>query len=279
MSRGEIPLYCEDEDRGPTVRLLFITLETLRGRGVRVAEAVAPRPTGSKEDVKVRVRHARRDRVRGVSVRDRDFLERGLVADFRGKALPTSPARGSAEAWPLSRYSIESYLLDPAFLARFDPRRDEPAWRALVEELAEARQWTDLVRATLVDLRYRIGNAERSKTDGLFPGREAALSRLHELFEETRAAVGACFAGDALQAKFEALEQDFAADGPLFTRVDGKRLLSDLDDRLVREGARRAGGLSGSLLQHAERHGGPEALVADLEPLLSGLAGVPSAAW
>ncbi len=74
MTLADIQLYCEDEERRPTVRLLFVALQTLRGRGVQVAGLLAPRPTGSKEDVKVRVRHARRDRARAVSLRDRDFL-------------------------------------------------------------------------------------------------------------------------------------------------------------------------------------------------------------
>ena len=45
-------------------------------------------------------------------------------------------------------------------------------------------------------------------------------------------------------------------------------LLEDLDVALVRQGARRARGLKEALLTHAERRGGPTALVDELRPLL-----------
>lgn len=115
----EIRLYCEDEERRPTVRLLFLALDALKG-DVHIAGAIDPRSTGNKEDVKARVRHARRDRIRAFGVRDRDFLERSLVDEMRQNALHVGPR---VEPWPLSRHAIESYLLDPPFLARVLPSR------------------------------------------------------------------------------------------------------------------------------------------------------------
>jgi hypothetical protein len=271
----EICLYCEDEERRPTVRLLFLALEGLKG-DIPLAEAIGPRPTGSKEDVKVRVRHARRDKVRAFSVRDRDFLDRSRVDEMRWKALRADWR--TAEPWPLSRHAIESYLLDPRFLAQALPSRTEAQWRTLLDEMAEARKWTDLLRAALVDLRWRISRVEWAGTDSLLASRDEALTELSLRFAQTRAAIEAALREPDARAKFESLEKDFAADGPLVHRVDGKRLLKALDERLVQEGSRRAEGLLGFLLTHAERHGCPQALLDDLRPLLVEVGAV-HASW
>jgi hypothetical protein len=266
MSRlDEITLYCEDEDGRPTGRLLFVALQELAPE-IPIARLIAPSPTGSKEDVKVRVRHARRDGVRAFGLRDRDFLERRVVDDFRGKAFRAD--RGTAEAWPLGRYCIESYLLDPAFLAGALAYRTEAEWGALVTELSAARYWLDLVRATLTDVRWRWTQIERkSPAVGLSTREEAItvlLARHREMVEKVRDMCSA----DVARAKFESLETDFAEDGPLAHRVDGKRMLHDLEERLVSEGRSAARGLTGMLLLRAERNACPRALLEELRPLL-----------
>lgn len=271
----EIRLYCEDEERRPTVRLLFLALDALK-REVRIAGAIDPRPTGSKEDVKVRVRHARRDRLRAFSVRDRDFLERSLVDDMRRKALHVD--WNTAEPWPLSRHAIESYLLDPPFLTQALPSRTEAQWKTLLDHMAEARRWTDLLRATLVDLRWRVSRVEWTGTDAHLTSKDEALAELSSRFAKTKADIETALREPDARTKLESLEKDFAADGPLVHRVDGKRLLKALDEHLVQEGTRRAGGLLEALLTHAERHGCPQVLLDDLRPLLIEVDAI-HAAW
>jgi hypothetical protein len=266
--RSDIRLYCEDEDGGPSARILLSALAALAPE-MRIARSIEPLPTGSKEDVKVRVRHARRDRTRAFGVRDRDFLERPLIDELRSQALHTDWKR--AEAWPLSRYSIESYLLDPLFLAEALPHRDEAAWRAVLDEMAEARRWLDLTRAALVDVKWRLSKIKWSSAELHVASRDEALAEICSRLGENRASADEAMQEQKAMAKFEALERDFAADGPLFLRVDGKKLLGALDDRLVHEGTRRARGLLGALLTHAERRACPRALLEDLKPLLVGV--------
>ncbi len=199
----EIRLYCEDEERRPTVRLLFLALDALK-----------------------------------------------------------------REPWPLSRHAIESYLLDPPFLTQALPSRTEVQWKALLDHMAEARRWTDLLRATLVDLRWRVSRVEWTGTDAHLTSKDEALAELSSRFAKTKADIETALREPDARTKLESLEKDFAADGPLVHRVDGKRLLKALDEHLVREGTRRAGGLLEALLTHAERHGCPQVLLDDLRPLL-----------
>src|SRR5262249_41791761 len=150
-------------------------------------------------------------------------LERTHVDDWRKKALH-GDAR-SAEAWPLSRHSIESYLLDPPFLAQALPVRDEAGWRTTLEEMAEARRWTDLLRATLVDLRWRVSRIDWPSTESTFATREETLDHLASLVARSRAAGEAAHEASVALDKFASLERDFTTDGPLVHRVDGKKLL------------------------------------------------------
>jgi len=263
----EILLFCEDEANRPTVRLLLIAVQELR-REVQIAASVEPRPVGGKSDVKVRVRHAREDRKRAFGVRDRDFLERKLLDEQRRRALLIDSK--FADAWPLRRHCVESYLIEPAFLASV-LGRTEAEWQGMLDELATARRWPDLVRAALTDVRWQMSRLD-------WPHASASVSTRDEAFAEisTQCAEMARVAGEALdtgrvRAKLEALELDFTADGPLSLRVDGRGLLKALGARLKQEGREPKAGLLDALLSHAERHGYPRPLLEEVRELLLGI--------
>jgi hypothetical protein len=264
----EVLLFCEDEARRPTVRLLEVAVQALR-REVRMAATVEPRPAGGKSDVKIRVRHARQDKRRAFGVRDRDFLERKLLDDQRRRAL--SKDAKAAEAWPLGRYCVESYLIDPAFLARVVPGRTEAEWHDLLEDLARARRWADLVRAALTDARWQMSRLDWPHVSASVSTRDEAFAEISIQCAEMARVAGGALNEPRVRERFKLLELDFAADGPLALRVDGKELLKALGARLKGEGQEPKGGLLDALLSHAERHECPRPLLDEVRQLLLGI--------
>lgn len=263
----DIALFCEDLPNRPTARLLVIAVQSLRHE-LQIAGGVEPLPIGGKSDVKVRVRHAREDRRKAFGVRDRDFLERPLLDKQRSRALLLEP--GSAEAWPLRRHCIESYLLDPAYLVSvLGSTEDE--WRTMVKELAEERVWTDLVRAALTDARWQISRLDWPHAGASVLTRQDALAEISAQCAEMAGVAGDALNEKRVQDKLDALALDFAADGPLTLRVDGKELLKALGARLRGEGREPKGGLLETLLSHAERHGCPQPLLDEVRELLQGI--------
>jgi hypothetical protein len=263
----EILLFCEDEENGPTVRVLEVAVQALR-REVSLAASIAPRPVGGKSDVKVRMRHTRQVGGCAFGVRDRDFLERNLLDKQRRRALSTDAK--SAEAWPLCRHCIESYLIEPAFLASVVPGRTEAEWHDVLEELAAARRWADLVRAALTDARWQMSRLDWPHARAV-SSREEALAEIAIQCAEMAKVAGEALSEKCVCAKLEALDADFAADGPLALRVDGKELLRALGARLKEEGQEPKAGLLGALLSHAERNACPGPLVNEVRELLLGI--------
>ena len=113
-----------------------------------------------------------------------------------------------------------------------------PTVRLLFLQMAAARRWTDLLRATLVDLRWRVSRAEWTSTDAHLTSRDEALAELSSRFAETKAAIETALQEPDARTKFESLEKDFAADGPLVHRVDSKgcsRRLTSTSSRMERD--------------------------------------------
>ncbi|EYF02545.1 hypothetical protein [Chondromyces apiculatus] len=272
----DISLFCEDEPNGPTIRLLAIAVQSLR-REVRIATLVEPLPAGGKSDVKVRVRHARVDQKhvragqrRAFGIRDRDFLSRKLLDVQRERALLTDAK--AAEAWPLSRHCIESYLLEPSFLVSVLGQA-EAEWNEMLEGLAAERRWLDLGRAVLNDARWRASNSRWPKLSKLISTRGEAVAAISAQCAEMLKDATEALDEKAAFKKFDELDQDFTVDGPLATRVDGKELLNAVGARLREEGREPKGGLGPALLAHADRDGCPALLVGEVRELLLGIQG------
>ena len=268
MSRfDDILLFCEDKAQGTTVRLLEFAVQALR-RDLPLASSVEPRAVGSKSNVKVRFHFARHDGLRAFAVRDRDFLERSLLDKHRKSAI--APGL-NPEAWPLRRHCIESYLIEPAFLAALVPGRTIAEWEALLEELAQARRWLDLTRAALIAARFQMTRLEWPSADLLVSTRDQAVTEIARQCEKMSDVAQSALNESTVCAKLEALEKDFADDGPLAHRVDGRKLLTALGARLSSEGLEPKGGLGPALMGHAERNGCPRPLLDEVRAVLEGI--------
>ena len=153
----EVLLLCEDMGGRPSVRLLEVARQRLVAE-LPIAASVDIKPVGGESNLRPLVHSEREQKRRAFAVRDRDFLERSLVERFRTEHFTEAV---SVYPWPLSRHCIESYLLDAAFLARALPG-PKLGWAEVVEELARARRWTDIAKATVNDLNWRLREARGS---------------------------------------------------------------------------------------------------------------------
>src|SRR5689334_5108220 len=106
MSQDEITLVCEGQQRGRDVRWLNLTLSHL-AQSFEPSGRVRPVPGGSKADLGATVRGLREvlGTQRVYAIRDRDFL--------RAELLTKDLAAG---VYPLERYCIESYVIEPDVL-------------------------------------------------------------------------------------------------------------------------------------------------------------------
>lgn len=254
----DVTVLCEGVANGPDIRLLETARQALR-RSVPLADRIVITPAGSSADLAPSIRAYRRlRRVPFVfAIRDRDFLRREFVEQAREKAFGRAPDAG--RAWPLSRHSIESYLLEPTFVAAAMGIEIE----ADLASFARERRWLDLARATLEDGGYNLRRTRAEPRDEMPTDMAAAVSLVREsLFEWASRAQAALDPANA-EALLDAFDRDFRDDGPEWTRVDGKSLLGRVEERL-RQGPLPGGDLRDQLLRHAERHGPPAPLVDDL---------------
>lgn len=191
------------------------------------------------------------------AIRDRDFLPRDFVAGQRLK--PASP-------FPLTRHCIESYLLDSStFIAVAGVAL--PAYEAARDEVADEREWPDAAQGA-IDQFIRMHRHHPQLDTALVIDRltaitavEASLDAFSDRAHRWRELVDVGGAVDLMS-------EDFHADGPLWGRIDGKKLLSSLRDRFDPHG--RLGDRADfvrRLVNHAVLHP-PPALCADLAALL-----------
>ena len=263
----EVLLFCEDIAGGPSVRLLELARARLQTE-FSIALSVSVEAAGSVTNLRPLVDAERRQGRHAFAVRDRDFLERSLVNEQRAAHFGNA---ASVHPWPLSRHNIESYLLDPAFLTAAIPNGNL-VWTQVLQESAEARRWTDVARAAINDLNWRLrsARAQNEQGDAEAANRDDAIAVVRGACVAAEPLLAAELAEERCIAKLDAFDRDFSDDGPLPHRVDGRELLKAVVRRLDANEPR--GGLLPALLAHAERTGGPPApLVDDVPVLLEGI--------
>jgi hypothetical protein len=262
----DITLYCEDRSNGRSQRILEAAVGRLRGV-LPFAPAVRPVGVTSKNDVQVRTKFARaqtKPSLRVFGLRDRDFLTRPLVADGRGRAFDADFQR--VTPWPLSRYCIESYLLDDDVLGVAAPEIALDVVHAAIDAAAGARLWLDVTRGTLEDLAYRLRKVRQGAVEGRPLDRAATLRAVLDAADAMRAELADASAEKLVTDHLDALAADMAEDGPLRSRVDGRELVYDLEPALGFERGRLLEKLERSARLHP-----PAALLADLREALEAM--------
>lgn len=269
----DVTVLCEGVANGPDVRLLETARQTLRST-LPLADRIGFKAAGSKIVLESSIQAYRGLRATPLvfAIRDRDFLRRELIEAQRAAAVERAPE--AARAWPLSRHSIESYLLEPAFLAAATGAEVETE----LVEFARERRWLDLARATLEDAGYRLRGTRRVKFGDEMPGDlDAAVRLVYESLVTWGTQAQAALDPAQAEALLAAFDRDFRDDGPEWTRVDGKELLRRVEERL-RQGPLPGGELRNLLLRHAEQHEPPTALVDDLRAFVERIVSAMAAA-
>lgn len=257
----EISLLCEDRDKGRSEKLIGAAVQALR-RAVPFAQAVQSIGVSSKNDVQVRTKFARAEKLRVFGVRDRDYLLQSLVQGLRASAFARTPQ--DVKPWPLSRHSIESYLLDDDVLSHVTlPTGTPEVLRAALDRVVAGRQWLDAARGTLEDLAFRVRRVRQEDIEGRPADRSAALAEVERVAQRMRLGLAEESQAERLTGQFDALAADMMSDGPLRCRVDGRELIYDLETAL---GLPR-GFLLDSLTKRALLSP-PVALVADIRTVL-----------
>ena len=240
-----ITLLCEGVDQGPDVRLLESARRALR-HVLPLAELVTVRPAGGLEELNDRVRagkhHTSGEKVFGI--RDRDFLTAKLLAEFRDRATQHPPLG----PWPLSRHTVESYLLDPAYVATVTGIAAEVVAQAL-DDLATARLWHDAGRATLRRAAFEVKRQEWPDSPKAWD-EAGVLAELPGILAKWQADSASLPVMKDSAGTCHEFVADFQKE-TLWTRVDGKHLLGPLSTRL------RSQDLKHDLLAYAETHAPP----------------------
>jgi len=259
-------VLCEGQPQGRDLRLLERVRSQLERNGVLDwLRAVRFVPAGGKSELrgqlKARSRIHATQPIRIAAIRDRDFLRAADALAMRAEAVKP----GGEQAWPLSRHSIESYLLEPELLESVGV---PAAVAASLPELASHRLWYDLACSSVEVVRL-LANRERLQIAGspaTIVDRNAAVDaarratvawqdEVNQLFGHGRATIEAQVDADAI---------DFRAD-PLVHRVHGKKLLAEVEKRS------RLSDLGDRLVRHVERNTPPRALADDLRLFLQQL--------
>lgn len=270
VTPAEVHVLCEGQPNGLDVRLLERARWEIEQKGrIEWVRRLAFFPAGGKGELRAAL-GARRNLHSGkgvlvLAIRDRDFLRANAVQTDRLAAVAQAGEGTNAKPWPLSRHSVESYLLEPSLLAAVGIA-DEIT--ATVPHLAERQFWRDAARSVLEGLylrarriRPRVEHATPSLVDrataidAVQRAVTAWLRDSQDQFGQTGATIGAELDLDA---------DDFRRD-PLEHRVHGKDLLAALAELA------KLGDLKDQLVRHVERHEPPEALVDDLRRFLEQL--------
>ncbi len=267
----EIVVYCEGTSGGADVRLLEQARAALEADGWTDAGRLTLIPAGAWFNLAPVVRAARgaqQGAGRCFAVRDRDFMRRADLELDRAQALDEQAS--DPKAWPLSRHSIESYLLEPAWLGNAIEAQ-ELAER--IDRLAAARRFLDAVRAALSVVTQAVRTRRVSIGLAPVPDEPTARRVLADRLRALRTDIKAELLIPGARSHLGAILRDFEADGELRTRVDGKRLLRTLEAGLRDDGILPGGGLKARLVKHAEEAKPPEPLVQDLRLLVSRIFG------
>jgi hypothetical protein len=268
-SLDDITLLCEGVDqRSVDVRLLEIVRQAARAMQP-IALRVTIQPAGSKSDMPAAIRAHRSTNSsrRAYAMRDRDFLRGPLLDDERVRAVSTAKeALEHPRAYPLRRHCIESYLIEPDFV---EAALEVSGVAAKLSEFAEQRRWRDVSQAALEDVGYRARQARPTLGKAAphsFEDAVASVSAALSIYEpEVKQELGKPTPEELVQV----FAQDFADAGPLWTRVDGKRLLLALEDWFRTSGVLPGGDLTGELLRYAAEEAPPTPLVEEMAAFLA----------
>lgn len=262
-ARTEPTVFCEGIAGGPDVRLLEAARMALLTTHP-LADRIELRPAGSWGNLPSLLTVYQHESAPHGALRDRDFMPRRIVEQQRGKSL---------RPFPLSRHCIDSYLLDSALFTAV-AGVSITVYEAARDAEAERRQWLDAARGVIGEfvalhrLHPTLGAGDPADRSTAIGAVEAALAAF------TTDVIGRRDAFD-VAAEIDAMHRDFCADGPLWTRVDGKALLAALRDRFDPHG--RLGDrdtFRGRLVDQAERNP-PPALCADLGGLIDAMYSSP----
>jgi len=228
---------------------------------VAIARKVDFRPGGSKVNLAPAVADHRRvhSTQLAFAVRDRNFMPAQLLQKNRELALSGK----TPPPYPLRRHCLESYLLEPAFV-RTAIGVDI---HAKLGEMVEARRWTDVCRAVHEDVAYRV-REPRPSTKAKPASEEEAVEAVREALRQYNEKVDASREEIDAAAIVHAFASDFDADGPLWTRLDGKKLMGAIEQWLGNESLLPGGDLKKKLLDHAKLHSVPEPLASEMEELI-----------
>jgi hypothetical protein len=256
-----ITVLCEGIDQGLDVRILELARAELQPQ-LPIAARVTLRPAGPKNELPSAIQwhRALRNTSRVYALRDRDFLPSALLESRRRQAS----SHDQRVAFPLRRHCIESYLVDPAFVAAALSLDKLPD----VEAIAQRRLWLDVSRAVLEEAAYHA-RERRPRIRAAWPtSEEEAREAVRASMSAGAADVSAGATVEQVVGRVAFFAEDFNRD-VVWTRVDGKELLRVLETTL--QGVLPGGGIIRGLSRHAETRGAPGALVDELRELLSSL--------
>ncbi len=251
-----LTVFCEGADNGPDIRLIEAARFALEGES-ELAQETEVRAAGSRGDLNplLRLEHRFGD-VR--ALRDRDFSPRGVVDAQRAK-----PHR----SFPLSRHCIESYLLDTGLISGIAGIPSDE-YESLRDAAAAERLWMDVHRGVIEQFcaRHRLHPARGTEQ---VRDRAAATAAVETSLNAFLARIETRMDSFDVAHEVEAMRLDMQRDGPLWSRVDGKKLLRDIHGRLNRKGMRlgKQQRFEQALLTRAELDP-PAALVDDVRALL-----------
>jgi len=262
----EILVLCEGVPGGLDIQPLDAARDALRSSHP-LAGRIGFNPVGSKTDLKPMIRAYRSARKGPLvfGIRDRDYLEWDVVKTLRSTAFDPD---NTCTPWPLRVHEIESTLLDSRFV---ESATGIPAGQVLerLGALAERRRWLDTAKAARESLAREL-RSERASWEALpWPtdstGAKRAVRKSLALVEDQCAALAA-----RTESVVDQFALDFSSVGPLWERVDGRSLLTELSaDPLFKD---VAGRLDNQLRRFARAGTPPPILLDELARFLDAAA-------
>ncbi len=251
MNPIDIRLVCEGQPQGRDIRWLALALSELAG-SFEPASTVRVVPGGSKADLGAAVRGLRETLgTRHVyAIRDRDFLPSKLLAKDVGHGV-----------YSFNRHCLESYLVEPKTI---EDALGADSVEARLLLLAERRFWPDVARAVLDAVGYEIRQPRLSLGSSAPDSKVEVMQTVTVMLGDFRQQLA------ELKLDVEELVNNFSRDmdvAPLWTRVNGKELMAQLEDEL-RSSVLPGGDIEGRLFRQCKLHGPPEPLVAEVRQIL-----------